>query len=457
MLSRALIKEFENTVGKHRCWSKPEDLGAYSYDAHPEDPVLPDIVVQPTEYEQISKIIKLCKENNLPLIVRGAGTNLSGGTLPIKGGCILLTTALNRILEINREDLYAIVQAGVITEKLASAASKAGLLYPPDPASLKVSTIGGNVAENSGGLRALKYGVTDRYLMGVKFFDSEGNLIKGGGKPVKLVTGFNLPGLMLSSEGTLGVMVEFIMRLIPPPESRRALLVSYDNIIKASETVSMIIASKIVPATLEIMDNFTIRTIEKFHHLGLPTHLDAVLLIEIDGHPDAVESEYEKIKLICESLSGEIKIANSEEERNKLWEGRRDALSSLAMLKPTLILEDATVPRSKIPEMMECIRDISNKYNVTIGTFGHAGDGNLHPTILTDRRNREEMKRVEKVINEIFEKTLKLEGTLSGEHGIGIAKSRYLEREVGTETINFMRRLKTGLDPHNLFNPGKII
>ncbi len=456
-MKKSLKKDFERIVGKEKMWDSPADLAAYSYDAYPENPMLPDVVVQPTNYEQVQEIIKLCDKSETPLTVRGAGTNLSGGTVPIKGGCVMLTTALNKIIEINKEDLYVITQVGVVTQKLSNEVAKEGLLYPPDPASMKVSTIGGNVAENSGGLRALKYGVTDRYLMGVKFFDSAGNYVKGGGKPVKLVTGFNLPGLMLSSEGLFGIMTEIILRLVPPPQARKTMLVYYDDIIKASQTVSDIISEKILPATLEIMDNFTIKTVEKFHNLGLPTSADAILLIEIDGHPAAIEDEYKQIERICRSLKGEIHIANSDEERDRLWQGRRDALSSLAMLKPTLILEDATVPRSKVPQMMKIIQDISKKYALMIGTFGHAGDGNLHPTILTDKRDKDEMKRVESAIDEIFEKTLELGGTLSGEHGVGIAKSKYLENEVGKSTIEFMRKLKKSLDPKNILNPEKIM
>jgi len=456
MLKKTLIQEFENIVGKGNCWSEIEDTMAYSYDAFPETPVAPDIVVKPSEYEQIGEIIKLCNENSIPLVVRGAGTNLSGGTLPVNGGCVLLTTGLNKILEINTEDLYGVVQAGVVTQKFSDAVAKKGLLYPPDPASLKVSTLGGNVSENSGGLRALKYGVTSHYLMGVKFFDNEGNFVKGGGKCVKLVTGYNLPGLMLSSEGTLGIMVEFILKLVPPPLARKSMLVIYDDLIKASQTVSDIISAKILPATLEILDNFTIQTVEKFHNLGLPTSAQAILLIEVDGHPAQVEDEYEKIANICKSLDGQVHIAKNDTERDNLWQARRDALSSLARLNPTLILEDATVPRSKVPTMMQEIQNIAKKYNILIGTFGHAGDGNLHPTILTDKRNLDEMKRVERAIDEIFETTLKLEGTLSGEHGIGIAKAKYLENEVGKSTVSFMKKLKYGLDPKNILNPHKM-
>ncbi len=456
MSKRRLKKLFSKIVGEDNCWIEEEILASYSYDSYPEEPVLPDIVVRPTHTEQIGEIISLCNKMEIPLTVRGAGTNLSGGTVPLKGGCVLVTTALNRIIEINKDDMFARVEPGVVTQKLANAVEKIGLLYPPDPASMKVSTIGGNVAENSGGLRALKYGVTDRYVMEVKFYDVDGNLVKGGGIPVKLVTGFNLKGLMISSEGLLGVISEVMLRLIPPPQARKTLLIFFDDVIDASSVVSEIILNRILPATLEIMDNFTIKTVEKFHKIGLPNK-DALLLIEVDGHPAALEDEYEKIEKICKKYGGEVHIAKSQTERDKLWQARRDALSSLAMLKPTLILEDATVPRSKVPDMMRIIQDVAKKYNLLIGTFGHAGDGNLHPTILTDKRDKEEMERVYQAIDEIFYRTLELGGTLSGEHGIGIAKKKYLEKEIGTGTLKFYQKLKRGLDPKGILNPGKVI
>ena len=454
---RRLKKLFARIVGDEKCWIEEEVLASYSFDAYPEEPVLPDIVVMPTHTEQIGEIIALCNRLEIPLTVRGSGTNLSGGTVPVKGGCVMLTTALNRILEINKEDMYARVEPGVITQKLADAVEREGLLYPPDPASMKVSTIGGNVAENSGGLRALKYGVTDRYVMEVKFYDAFSNFVKSGGIPVKLVTGFNLKGLMISSEGLLGVISEVMLKLVPPPQAKKTMLVFFDDVMDASRVVSEIIISRILPATLEIMDNFTIKTVERFHRIGLPTDKGALLLIEVDGHPAAVEDEYVQVERICRKYGGEVHIAKKQEDRDKLWQARRDALSSLAMLKPTLILEDATVPRSKVPEMMKIIQDVARKYNLLIGTFGHAGDGNLHPTILTDKRDEEEMKRVNEAIDEIFERTLELGGTLSGEHGVGIAKKKYMEKEVGRGTLLFYERLKKGLDPKGIFNPGKVI
>lgn len=456
MLKANVLHRLKESVGDENYWDKPEDLASYSYDAAVEKPVMPQVVVRPVNYEQIGEVIKVCSENNIPLITRGAGTNLSGGTIPLKGGCVLLTTALNKIIEINKEDMYAVAQSGAITFKLAQEAEKYGLFYPPDPGSMRYSTLGGNVAENAGGLRGLKYGVTKDYLMGVKFFDMEGNLITGGGRTVKLATGFNLPGLMVSSEGLLGVMCEFIFKLLPKPQASKSMLVIYDDIIKASETVSMIIASHILPATLELLDNFTIKAVEEAAKLGLSTDADALLLIEVDGHPATVEEDYQRILGICKELRGAVRVADSAQEKDRIWEARRKALSCLARLKPTVILEDATVPRSRLADMMRAIKDISSKYRLTIGTFGHAGDGNLHPTILTDKRNIEEMERVKMAVDEIFDAALKLGGTLSGEHGIGISKAKYLEKEVGRGTVQFMKKLKAGLDPKYLLNPHKM-
>jgi glycolate oxidase len=371
---------------------------------------------------------------------------------------VVLTNALNKILEINAPDLYAVVQPGVITAKLATAVEAQGLFYPPDPGSMAVSTLGGNVAENSGGLRGLKYGVTRDYVMGLSFFDVNGESVRTGSRTVKCVSGYNLTGLLVGSEGTLGVFSEIILKLIPPPAHRKAMLATFNEVARASETVAAIIAQRIVPATLEFMDNFTIRAVEDYSRAGLPVEAAALLLIEVDGHPVVVEEDAAKIEAICRGLGAqEIRVAGDAEERDKVWAARRAALSALAKLKPTVVLEDATVPRSKIPAMIQALEEISRRFELPIGTFGHAGDGNLHPTILTDRRNKQEWIRVEAAVEEIFHRALELGGTLSGEHGIGLAKSHFLEKETGRATILYSRRLKKALDPKNILNPGKII
>ncbi len=458
MITQTLIKEFQNKVARENVFTDKADLLTYSYDAAVLEPVIPALALRPSDSEALGQVVRLCNENRLPLTVRGAGTNLSGGTIPISEGVVVLTNALNKILEINEADMYAVVQPGVVTAELAAAAEAKGLFYPPDPGSQAVSTLGGNVAENAGGLRGLKYGVTRDYVMGIQFFDVNGDIVKTGSRTVKCATGYNLTGLMVGSEGTLGVFNEITLKLIPLPAAQKAMVAVFDKMENASETVAAIIASRIVPATLEFMDNFTIRAVEDYSKVGLPTDAAALLLIEMDGHPAQVEEDADRVELLCHKMGAtSVRVAKDASERDSVWAARRSALSALAKLKPTLVLEDATVPRSKIPDMVQAMQDIAKQYDLSIGTFGHAGDGNLHPTILTDRRDKEEWKRVESAIEAIFDKALGLGGTLSGEHGTGIAKSCFLEKETSAATIVYSKRVKEALDPNNILNPGKII
>ncbi|MFZ2041597.1 MAG: FAD-linked oxidase C-terminal domain-containing protein [Desulfobacterales bacterium] len=458
MISQSLLKEFQAKVGADNVFSEDTDRLTYSYDAAVLEPVMPGLVVRPATGEALGQVVRLCNQNRIALTVRGAGTNLSGGTIPIAGGVVVVTNALNRIEEINEQDMYAVVQPGVVTAKLAAAVEAKGLFYPPDPGSQAVSTLGGNVAENAGGLRGLKYGVTRDYVMGLQFFDVDGEPIKTGSRTVKCATGYNLTGLMVGSEGTLGVFNKITLKLIPLPQDRKSMVAVFDEMGSASEAVAAIIASHVVPATLEIMDNFTIRAVEDYSHAGLPKEAAALLLIEVDGHPAQVADDAAKVETICRQMgAADIRVAKTAAERDKVWAARRTALSALAKLRPTLVLEDATVPRSRIPAMVKAIQAISVRYGLAIGTFGHAGDGNLHPTILTDRRDKAEWKKVEAAITDIFDQALALGGTLSGEHGTGIAKSCYLEKETSPATILYSRRLKAALDPNNILNPGKII
>ena len=458
MISQGLIQEFQQILGREQVMVSEADRLTYAYDAAVLEPVLPALVVRPRSREALGRVVRLCNDHGLPLTVRGAGTNLSGGTIPHPGGVVVLTNALNRILEINEADQYAVVQPGVVTARLAAAVEAKGLFYPPDPGSMAVSTLGGNVAENAGGLRGLKYGVTLDYVMGLEFFAASGDLVKTGSRTVKCVTGYNLTGLLVGSEGTLGVISEIILKLIPLPQARRAMLATFDQVGQASETVAAIIAHRIVPATLEFLDNFTIRTVEDYSHVGLPVDAAALLLIEVDGHPAVVAEEGEKVEALCRKLGAtQVHTARDAAERDRVWSARRGALSALAKLKPTVVLEDATVPRSQVPAMIRAIEEIGRKFKLPIGTFGHAGDGNLHPTILTDRRNQEEWRRVEAAVAAIFEAALALGGTLTGEHGIGKAKSRFLEKEVGPGTILYSKRIKAALDTKNILNPGQSI
>ncbi|EFI35505.1 FAD linked oxidase domain protein [Desulfonatronospira thiodismutans ASO3-1] len=458
MSNESLQKEFAKVVGQDNVMTSESEMHAYSYDSAVLDQVSPAMVVRPTSSEALGQVVKLCNDNELKLTVRGAGTNLSGGTIPHPGGIVCLTTALNNILEINEEDLYAVVEPGVITAKFAAQVASKGLLYPPDPGSQAVSTLGGNVAENAGGLRALKYGVTKDYVMGVDFFDVNGELVKSGSRTVKCVTGYNLAGLMVASEGTLGVFEKLILKLVPPPKAIKSMMAEFDDVAAASQAVSAIIAAKIVPATLEFMDNFTIKTVENFRGAGLNTEAAALLLLEVDGHPAQVEDDAAQVQEICNKLGArQFTVAQDAKQRDAVWQARRDALPALARVKPTTVLEDATVPRSKIPDMMQALKRIAREYKLTIGTFGHAGDGNLHPTILTDKRDTQEWERVEKAIDEIFDVALDLGGTLSGEHGIGIAKSKFMHQEHGLAAIEYSRRMKSVLDPKDILNPGKML
>ena len=458
-VSAALVKEFQSIVSEQNVFVSEAERMAYSYDAAVLEPVMPAIVVAPTDKEQLCKVVKLAYENDMPITVRGSGTNLSGCTIPSTEGnaIVILTNRLNRILEINEQDLYAVVEPGVVTAQFAATVAQKNLLYPPDPGSQAVSTLGGNVACNAGGLRALKYGVTKDYLMGMEFVDYNGNIIKSGSRTVKCVTGYNMPGMMVSSEGTLGVFAELIVKLVPPPKASKAMMAIFDDINQASEAVAGIIAAHIVPCTLEFLDQVTLETVEAATKAGLPVDAAAILLIEVDGgHVQMVEDDAAEVVAICQKCGARsVDMAKDAAHKNKLWEARRAALPSLARAKPTTVLEDATVPRSQIPAMVAAVNNIAKKYALRIGTFGHAGDGNLHPTIMCDRRDKEEFKRVEAAVDEIFDIALKLQGTLSGEHGIGMAKAKWMEKETNKATVDFSKNLRRALDPKYLFNAGK--
>ncbi len=430
---------------------------AYSYDATANFQALPDLILSPGSTEEIQAIIKICSEYRIPIISRGSGTNLAAGTVPTSGGVVLLFNRMNQIIEVDEENLTITVQPGVITREVNALVEPKGLFYPPDPSSMNISTIGGNVSENSGGLRGLKYGVTRDYVKGLEIVLPNGELLKTGGKLAKDVAGYDLTSLYVGSEGTLGVITEITLSLIPSPETKRTLLAFYDSLEDAAETVSSIIAAKIVPATLEFMDKGTIETVEDFMNIGLPIDCEAMLLIEQDGDPLVVEKDIALMHQICmEKKAKSTQIAQTEVEAENLRVARRVALSALARKRPTTILEDATVPRSEIANMVKAIQRIAEKYNLLICTFGHAGDGNLHPTCLTDARDEEEMHRVEAAFSEIFEVAIQLGGTITGEHGVGEMKSPYLEWKIGASGIDVMRNIKQSLDPYNIMNPGKI-
>ncbi|MUK90250.1 glycolate oxidase subunit GlcD [Ornithinibacillus sp. L9] len=457
MLTENIIKTLQKIVGSENVDCKKSSLLVYSYDATPQFQSPPDAIVSPRNTKEVSEIIILCNKHHIPIVPRGSGTNLSAGTTPLEGGIVLLFKHMDQILEIDEENLTITTQPGIITKDLIEFVESKGLFYPPDPSSMKISQIGGNINENSGGLRGLKYGVTRDYVLGLEIVLPNGDIIRTGGKLAKDVAGYDLTRLFVGSEGTLGIITEATLKLIPKPETKKTMLALYQDLDAAARSVSAIIANRIIPATLEFLDQPTLQVVEDFAQIGLPTEVKAVLLIEQDGSPAIVEKDMNKIADICrENNAVEVSIAKTYEEAEALTTARRAALSALARLKPTTILEDATVPRSEIANMVKAIEEIAQKHHVKICTFGHAGDGNLHPTCLTDIRNEEEIERVEKAFEEIFHKAIELGGTITGEHGVGAMKSAYLHLKVGSAGVEAMKQIKHSLDPNNIMNPGKI-
>lgn len=454
-----IIEQFKQIVGKDNVYTEYEDLYCYTYDASfvHVDPKkdLPGVAVYPGSAEEVSEILKIANQERIPVIPRGSGTNVSGGSIS-KGDCIVMVLKrMKRILEIDQDNLIAVVEPGVITGQLQQEVEKLGLFYPPDPASLAVSTLGGNVAECAGGPRGVKYGVTKDYVLGLEVVLPTGEIINTGGRTTKNVTGYDMTKLFTGSEGTLGIVTKIILKLIPLPEAKRTMLVVFAKMNQASESVSKIIAGGVVPTTLELLDNTYIRNIEEYAHVGLPVDAGAVLLIEVDGDSEVLGKQIAKIETICRERGAvQIRVAQNQQEADELWRARRSAFAAVTRLKPTIIGEDATVPRSNIPEAVRRIQEIAAKYNVTIAVLGHAGDGNLHATLLADETNAEEMARIDKAIDEIFISTVELQGSLSGEHGIGRAKSKYITLQTGDVGLAVQRKIKDALDPNNILNPG---
>lgn len=457
-ISKNVIEEIMGIVGAENVLTSPEDLICYSFDAAPGlYKSMPEVVVSVENKDQIRQLVNLAAAQKIPIYTRGGGTNLSGGALPVANGIVLSTLKMNKILEIDADNLTATVEPGVVIIDLIESLAPYGLLYAPDPGTVNTATMGGSASENSGGLRGLKYGVTKNYVIGLEAVFADGSIARFGGKTVKNVTGYDIVSLLVGSEGTLAIITELTVKVIPIPEFKRSLLGVFTELDHAAQAIHDIIANKVIPATLEIMDKFTIQTVENYKKVGLPTDAEAVLLIELDGIKEAALKEAQIVeKILQENGASEVRVAKDDAERDAIWAARRAALPALVRMKPTTILEDATVPRSKVPEMIRALREIAQKFNLTIGTFGHAGDGNLHPTILTDENDKEEMERVEKAVDEIFKAALALGGTLSGEHGIGLSKARYLEWEMGKEGVAVMHKIKQALDPECLLNPGKM-
>lgn len=456
-MAPAFLDSLSAIVGHSSLLTAQEDLVPYGFDGTAALKGAPGAVVFPKTTNEVAACVRLAAEHRVSVVTRGSGTGLSGGSVPSAGSLVICLVEMNAILGVDPRNLTLRAQCGVITQRIDEAAAPHGLFYPPDPGSLKISTIGGNVAENSGGLRGLKYGVTRDYVMGLEVVLPDGTIAQLGNACVKDVAGYSMKDLFIGSEGTLGIVTEVLLKLVPRPPARSTLLAVFDRMEDAAQTVSAIIAARIIPCTLEFLDRVTVGCVEAYAKIGLPTDCDAVLLMETDGHPAAVAEEAQRMaELATSNGARSVRAAKDEAEALSLAAARRNAFSALARVKPTTILEDVTVPRSELAAMVRFISKISNDLDLQVGTFGHMGDGNLHPTFLTNERDAAEMQRVHVALDAIVEKALELGGTITGEHGVGLAKKPWLRKQVGDSSYALMKLVKNALDPLRLLNPGKI-
>lgn len=452
----SIIPKIEAIVGQEHVTTAEEDLLCYAYDAtnrHHQ----PDAVVFPGNTAEVSAIMRAANELRFFVVPRGAGTGMSGGALAIQGGVIMVMTRFNRIVSIDREDLVAEAEPGVITGHFQEVVEGQGLFYPPDPSSAAYSTLGGNVAECAGGPRAVKYGVTRDYVLGLEVVLPTGEVITTGTRTAKGVVGYDLTRLIVGSEGTLGVITKIVLRLLPLPGVARTLRAVFVQIQDAARTVSEIVRSGMIPRSVEYMDQAAIRCVEDYLHIGLPVDAGAMLLIQVDESPSAADAALQQLAAICEQGGArQIQIAGSEQEAADLWRARNAISPALFRLGPDKINEDIVVPRSRIPEMVEWIDDLRKRTGLTMVTFGHAGDGNIHFNIMLDKGDKETLNKAEAAVEALFRQTIALGGTLSGEHGVGITKASYLDMELGRAEIALMKRIKVAFDPNGILNPGKI-
>jgi len=452
-----LIAAFAAIVGQAHVRTDEDARQRYGVDAlqigHPAD-----LVVLPADTEEIAGIARLCNAHRIPLVVRGAGTGYTGGAVPVHGGVVVSMERLNRILEIDEDNLLAVVQPNVITRALQDAVEARGLFYPPDPSSLNQSSLGGNVAECAGGPRAVKYGTTKRYVLALEAVLPTGEIVRTGSKAVKNVVGYDLTQLLVGSEGTLAVITEITLRLVPKPAVQATIQATFSNIDAAVRAVSLLLAARVVPATIELIDEVSLAAVaRRLNRPVAPQGTGAMLIIEVDGVPAGVEEEAARVTSACQA-AGALSLTRSEtaEERDRVWEARRELSFALRALAPRKINHDVVVPRGRVPQLFALIADIRKRYRLQIPCFGHAGDGNIHVNLMVDPADADEMQRASSAERELFEGVVALEGSISGEHGIGFAKARYLNLELSPDAIALMRRVKLAFDPHQILNPGKL-
>jgi len=454
--SQKSFRKLKDIVGKDYCTNVKEDLLCYSYDATGQI-FLPEAAVFPENTMQISMIMQLANQDHFIVVPRGAGTGMTGGSLAVKGGVIIVMSRFNKIIEIDKQNLIAHVEPGVVTGLLHNAVEKEKLFYPPDPASSKFSTLGGNLAECAGGPRAVKYGVTRDYVLGLEVVLPTGEIIKTGGKTAKGVVGYDLTRLFVGSEGTLGIITKIILRLVPLPEVKKTMTAVFTQMETAAETVSDIIRCCIIPRTIEFMDKASIKCAASYVDIGLPVDAQAMLLMEIDGCKTEVDNKIDQLTDLCiQKGATHIKTAATEKEAARLWKARKAISPSLFQFGPDKINEDIVVPRNKIPHIVKKINELREETGLTMVSFGHAGDGNIHFNIMLDKKNEKQLKKAKGAVNSLFDYTIALGGTISGEHGVGITKAPYISKEIGQVELLLMKKIKKLFDPNEILNPGKI-
>ncbi|BBO84209.1 FAD-binding protein [Desulfosarcina ovata subsp. sediminis] len=456
-LSQTAIHALREIVGADAVLTDANDLAVYSVDGTTHCQGSAEVVVFPTDAGQIAQIMRLADKDEIPVTVRGAGTSLSGGPVPVAGGIVLCTARMNRILDIDGEDFTVKAEVGVVLNDLNQALAAKNLFFPPDPQSFLAATLGGCVSENAGGPYAVKYGVFRHYLLGLTAVLANGKIVNLGGNTMKNVTGYDLPQIICGAEGTLAVITDVTLRLLPKPQASQTVLAIFDQVVTAGSAVHQVRASGVIPAKIELMDNWVVRRIEERLPLGIPLTAEAILLFELDGAPASVRQETETVIELCRQAGAvDVRAARDAAEAGNFWTARRAGFSAVFSAAPTVFAEDVTVPTHRIADQITHTQRLARKYDLTIAIIGHAGDGNLHPCILTDKNDADHFARAQKAADEIFAAALEFGGAISGEHGIGLEKQRFLKDAMAPDAILLLKGIKRAFDPKGLLNPGKI-
>ena len=459
ILKRDPIERLRKALGKDKVKTSLVERKLYSYDATPipVERSVPRAVIFPETKEDVRRIVEICYEENVPMFPRGAGSGLTGGAVPTEEKGVVISFERMTRFEVDVDNATAVVEPGVITYEFQNYVEKLGLFYPPDPSSYKYSTIGGNIAENAGGPRCLKYGVTREYVLGITAVIKEGKVLKTGNPILKDVAGYDLTKFFVGSEGTLGLLTEAILKLIPKPQARATALAIFDDLRKVGEAVTKIMTSGVFPSALEFMDREAIRAVEDYKPVGLPREAEALLLIEVDGTETSVREQIGQVRELLECMNVKVDVSENEAEAERIWTARKNLGPALGNLRSGKINEDIVFPRTYLSEALPELREIAKKYDLLMAVFGHIGDGNLHVNLLYDKRNREEEERAERAVDEVFELALRYQGSITGEHGVGLTKKKFLKWQFGEEGYELLKGIKLLFDPKNLFNPGKVV